>query len=91
MKPAIIDGKCRLVGHCHTCRSDAEWRKLVGTPEICPHGVDYQNVDSGIGSLIEKMVKPIAKAFGMNCLDEKNKLKEGSRCAKRRDNLNLKK
>jgi len=42
----------------------------------------------GLGDRIEKIVKPIAKALKMKCLDEKNRLRAGSPCAKRRDAAN---
>lgn len=40
MKPAVIDGVCRLRGaHCPWCLTHPEWRAEVGTPEKCPHGI----------------------------------------------------
>lgn len=81
MKPAIIDGKCRLIGHCETCRENAEWRALVGTPDKCPH-------DDGLGSLLERVLRPLAKRLGMKCHDEKGKLKPSSPCFRRRQRLN---
>lgn len=81
MKPAIINGKCRLIGHCNTCREDAEWRALVGTPDICPH-------DDGLGSLVERLLAPISKRLGLKCHDEQGRLKPGTPCHQRRQKLN---
>lgn len=45
MKPAIINGQCRLRGgHCLYCRTDEEHRARIGTPEICPHGFTASNL-----------------------------------------------
>jgi hypothetical protein len=41
-----------------------------------------------LGTAIEKIVKPIARAAGMSCLDADGNLKPESGCAKRRDRLN---
>lgn len=30
---------CRRRLHCRACRTDAAWRKRVGAPETCPHGI----------------------------------------------------
>ena len=43
---------------------------------------------TGLGDLVEKIAKPIAKALHMPCLDEQHKLRPESPCAKRRDALN---
>lgn len=40
------------------------------------------------GDKVEKLVKPIAKALNLPCLDDDGKLKPESPCAKRRDKLN---
>lgn len=43
MKPAIINGACRLRGaHCAWCLTHPEWRTQVGTPEECPHGITLE-------------------------------------------------
>lgn len=42
----------------------------------------------GLGDLVERAAKPIAKALKMSCLDEKGQLKPVSPCGKRRDALN---
>lgn len=41
-----------------------------------------------LGDQVEKLVKPIAKALNLSCLDNEGKLKPNSPCAKRRDWLN---
>lgn len=41
-----------------------------------------------LGDLVEKLVKPIAVALHLPCLDENRKLKPDSPCADRRDALN---
>jgi hypothetical protein len=42
----------------------------------------------GLGDRIERAVKPMARALGLNCLDEAGNLKPDSGCAKRRDAVN---
>jgi hypothetical protein len=42
----------------------------------------------GLGDVVERIVKPVAVAFGMDCLDDRNRLKSGTPCARRRDALN---
>jgi hypothetical protein len=42
----------------------------------------------GLGDLVEKIVKPIARIIKSDCLDKKEDLVAGSPCAKRRDALN---
>lgn len=41
-----------------------------------------------LGDKVERLVKPIAKALNLPCLDERGDLKEDCGCAKRRDALN---
>jgi hypothetical protein len=43
----------------------------------------------GLGDFVEKLVKPIAKALRLPCLDAEGKLRPESGCAKRRDALNV--
>ncbi len=42
----------------------------------------------GLGDVVEVIAKPVAKAFRLGCIDEKGKLREDSKCAKRREFLN---
>lgn len=88
MKPAIINGACRLIGHCQECRMSIEWRSLVGTPEICPHGITKESLSNpdGLGSIVEKLTKPFALLFP--CYDENKQLKPTSRCFKNKQKLN---
>lgn len=79
---------CQSRAHCFTCRRDAAWRKSVGAPEQCPIGVTDQTAKRRLGDIVEAVAKPIAKALGMQCLDEQANLKPQSPCAKRRDALN---
>lgn len=30
---------CLIRAHCAACRTNSEWRKIVGAPDECPHGV----------------------------------------------------
>ena len=53
---------------------DRDWDELTR-----PHG---------LGDTVERLVKPIAVAFKLNCLDEYQRLKPDSGCAKRREKLN---
>ena len=62
--------------------------KLSNSSFVCPTG-SWPSVDSAlIGSLIERMAKPIAKAMKLSCIDERGELKPESGCAKRRNALN---
>lgn len=42
----------------------------------------------GLGDLVERLVKPIAVALDLPCLDENQQLRPESPCAQRRDRLN---
>ncbi len=42
----------------------------------------------GMGDVVERLAKPIAKALHLPCLDETNQLRPESPCAKRRDAMN---
>jgi hypothetical protein len=42
----------------------------------------------GLGDLVEKAAKPIARTLGLGCLDENGNLRPESGCAQRRDTLN---
>lgn len=88
MKPAVINGQCRLYGMCRTCRESIEWRSSVNAPEICPHGITQASLDNpdGLGSFIEGMTKPFASM--LPCYDEEKRLKPTSGCFKRREELN---
>ncbi len=57
----------------------ADWR------EVTPPG---ERKKMGLGDLVEKLAKPIARALRLPCLDKDAKLKPQSPCAKRRDWLN---
>ena len=37
-------GPCETRVHCRACRTDAEWRKNVGAPTVCPHDVTLDNL-----------------------------------------------
>ena len=43
---------------------------------------------AGLGDVIERIAKPIARALKLNCLDGADELKPESPCAKRRNALN---
>ena len=51
-------------------------------------GSGRRELNLGLGDRIEKLVKPLAVALKMPCLDEEKKLKPESPCGKRRDKLN---
>lgn len=42
----------------------------------------------GLGDVVERIAKPIARALNMPCLDENRQLRPESPCAKRRDAMN---
>jgi hypothetical protein len=52
------------------------------------NGVPMPETSHRIGDRVERLVKPIAKALKLQCLDADGKLKPSSGCAKRRDKLN---
>lgn len=80
--------------HCGWCRSHSEFStsKMPNGkwPEVCPEGFTTENLPEvkGIGSLVEKLAKPIAKALGLPCLDKGGNLNPASPCGRRRDALN---
>lgn len=94
--PATDDGGfCRInargagvmVGRsiCRMCASySGPPRMGSATVPVARAGV----TPAGLGDLVEKLVKPIARAIKSDCLDERDALKPGSPCAKRRDALN---
>lgn len=82
MKTFVDSMHCKSRMLCKTCRSDPKWRSDVGAPDECPYGVQ------GLGDIVEKIAKPIAKALNLPCLDEEKKLRPESPCAKRRNFLN---
>jgi len=41
-----------------------------------------------LGDKVESVIKPVARALRLKCLDADGKLKPDSGCAKRRDRLN---
>jgi len=91
MRPAVENDQCRLVSHhnCLECRTNPAWRQSVIAPDICPHGVTAASFSTGgVGSIIEKLVKPIAKALKLSCLEKDGNLRPTSPCAKRRQILN---
>lgn len=58
--------------------------KLISAPQTKPVAKMR-----GLGDLVEKIVKPFAKAFKNPCVEkESGRLKTGSPCQKRRDKLN---
>lgn len=62
----------------------------------CPNGHfgPYLNAEDsskqriGLGDIVEKLGKPIARALKLPCLDKAGNLRPESGCAKRRDALN---
>lgn len=80
--------------HCGWCRSHPEWigHGMPGgvRPEVCPEGftVDNLPVVKGLGSTIERVLKPIAQGLGLDCYDASGHLDPASPCGQRRDKLN---
>lgn len=56
--------------------------------DLIEGGVEFRDYCSGLGSMIERAVKPIAVALRSKCLDDQRQLKPDSRCKKIRDYLN---
>jgi hypothetical protein len=97
----IQSAHCRSHAHCFACRNDAAFRASIlrnGGGETrdfdCPEGAEIGQTDRlphpkrHLGDIVEGLVKPIAAALGLPCLDEKGELRPESGCAKRRDALN---
>lgn len=76
---------CLSRAHCRTCRTDAAWRAKVGAPDVCPHGV---TTGVGLGDLVERIAKPLARALGLPCYGPDGRLKPESGCAGRKAFLN---
>ena len=76
---------CSSRVHCRACRTDAAWRQSAGAPVVCPFGVS----ELGLGDRIAAVATPIARAFGMNCVDRTTRqLKPESACARAKKRLN---
>lgn len=41
-----------------------------------------------LGDLVERALKPAARALRLRCLDKSGRLRAGSRCARRKEALN---
>ena len=54
----------------------------------CPLSRWAEPPKAGLGTVIENLVKPFARAIKAPCLDPNGKLNPESGCAKRRDTLN---
>lgn len=67
------------------CRPDPDWESGEGG---CPLARWPVIPPGGLGSLIETLVKPLAKSLRLGCIDEQGNLRPESGCAKRRDTLN---
>lgn len=39
-----FDPHCATHVHCRTCRTDPDWRRQVGAPDDCPHGVTLDDM-----------------------------------------------
>jgi hypothetical protein len=94
---------CRTHAHCAVCRNSRGFRESLlkrGCVDVvdfdCPEaarigqtkGLPEMERKRGLGDVVEGLVKPIAKALGLRCLDAEGKLRPESGCAKRRDALN---
>jgi len=40
LKEFVASKACRSRAHCRACRTDPEWRRLTGAPDVCPHDPD---------------------------------------------------
>ena len=56
---------CSSHVHCVTCRDDPDWRKQVGAPDVCPHGVTAESaaavVASGLAARQAESVKKLGQ------------------------------
>jgi len=60
----------------------------IGQTEGLPEPPSIHRPKMGLGDVIEKMAKPIARALKLGCLDAGGKLRSNSPCAKRREAAN---
>lgn len=82
MKHPIVGNTCAWKGvHCERCQMDEVWRTALRMPAVCPD-------TRGLGDLVERLAKPVAKALGLKCLDQHGNLRPESRCGERKRRLN---
>lgn len=89
---------CKSGVHCHACRTSLAFRESIVRSKMaatvffeCRLGIPIAETPEevyGLGSVIERLVKPVAVAINHPCLDSEKKLKVGSPCGKIRDGLN---
>ena len=93
---AIRRGCCAQAGCPHTPDYDdpcaacpgghwGQWTRDCAPPAPAPASL-LQRLQ--LGTLVERAVKPLAKALGLPCLEKDGTLKPQSPCAARRDRLN---
>lgn len=82
---------------CKDCRTSREFRETIFAKRqvsevdfACPHGFTADRLPTrlGLGDIVEKLAKPIAKLLKLDCLEPSGKLKPCSPCARRRDAMN---
>lgn len=87
----VLARRSRACLHCPTpCNPKPNISKA---DSVCPADrwkprPDAPAVPIGLGDAIERIVKPLAKALKLPCLEASGGLKPESPCAKRRDALN---
>ena len=86
---------CESRRFCASCRGSEAFRQTIvnskGVEELnfpCPHGITEHNLHHGLGSLVERIAKPIAKALKLPCYKD-GKLRPSSPCGKRKITLNI--
>jgi hypothetical protein len=62
-------------------------KPFIGQCNLCIEA-GYNQEGIGLGDIVEKLAKPIAKALRMPCLDKNGNLKPESGCGKRKKLLN---
>jgi hypothetical protein len=83
----VQNGGCCSIGDEARHSADRQWPRLMPCVNECARCAHYIG-PARVGTWLEKLVKPIARALGSDCLDAAENLKPNSPCAKARNALN---
>jgi hypothetical protein len=83
----VQNGGCCAIGDEARHSADRQWPRSMPCVNECAR-CPYYVGPARVGTWLEKLVKPIARALGSDCLDAANNLKPGSPCAQARNALN---
>lgn len=86
-QPRTRDGGTCLQGRYNGKPSHGVCRLCIARGENTAE-IESSQPTKGLGDIVERLAKPVAKALNLSCLDATNNLRPESPCAKRRDWLN---